>query len=112
MGDAPAASTEVDVLRTTLRDELENLWGDLNGAMNRAANGQWSIECDHLASRIGTISHVVGPVDPGSVQMPLLLNGTFDRLHSEWGIRPLAWDRDATQALWDEYTQRATLRSV
>lgn len=107
--------TQVEVLTTLLKEELVSLWGDLDEAIHHAASpSSWSIRCYSLADRIQVITHAVGPVDPDQVRVTRLLDDTYDRLHGMWGVTPPAWDRDKTQAWWDEYqkAQRVTLTAV
>lgn len=99
--------------RDILREELEHLWSDLDQSIKRrrdfvAMGGRgdaetWSVETEGLVERIGVISRAVGPISPGDVQVPLLLDGTFDRVHRATGLEPPEFDRDEMQAWWDNY---------
>lgn len=99
----PAAAADLEVCLTALTEELEALWDDLNCAKQRALNGVWSIECDGLAERIGVISLIVGPINQDSVQVPLLLDGTYERVHAAVGITHAPVDHDARQKWWNDY---------
>ena len=83
--DHPTA-TDVDNLREAIREELANLWADLDNAHRNALNGQWSIGCEDIAGRIEKLSRLVGPTPWQEVQIRLLENGVYQRLHAEWGI--------------------------
>ena len=104
----------VKCLTRVLAVELEALWGDLDRAKQRAYNGDWSIECDSLSWRIEQITRLVGPCPWGAIQMPLLLDGTYERLHAEWGIPHDPFDREGVQAMWDRHVERnrATLERL
>lgn len=95
--------TQVQILTTVLAEELVHLWDDLSLAIRHALNGKWSIQCDDLSERIATITHVVGPTDPDSIQMPLLLDGTYDRIHQANGIVSPTWDRARIESMWNNY---------
>lgn len=96
-------------LEHALHDELEQLWNDLFWAIRDAHNGTWSLWCDNLASRIQTITRLVGPTPPGQISFGLLREGAgvYERLHAEIGAsidhgelsrcRAAALDYDARQ---------------
>lgn len=73
-------------LRRAIRDELANLWGDLHHAMREAIDGNWSIRCDGLQDRITTLTKLVGPTQWQRIQIPLLEQGTYQRIHKEIGV--------------------------
>jgi hypothetical protein len=73
-------------LEDAARWELELLWDDLNNARRYAANGAWSMGCDHLVSRIGMFTRLVGPTPWEKIQIPLLEDGTYQRIHAELGV--------------------------
>lgn len=73
-------------LTQAVTDELEYLWNDLDNAMRYAINGTWSIQCDELADRIKTLTQLVGPTHWESVQIRLLENGVYQRIHDELGV--------------------------
>ena len=79
-------------------DELEYLWNDLDDAMRYALNGTWSIQCDGLADRIKTLTQLVGPTPWDKVQMSLLENGVYQRIHDELDIR-VEPDMDAVREI-------------
>lgn len=68
------------------RWELELLWGDLHDARRSAANGAWSIRCDGLAARIKMFTRLVGPTPWEKIQIPLLEDGIYQRIHAEVGV--------------------------
>lgn len=82
MTAAPTTGALLDVIR----GELVHLWRDLSFATRCAHNGQWSMECDHLVSRIATLTAYVGPCPDDQVAMTLIYDGTYQRLHAEMGI--------------------------
>lgn len=93
---------------TALEEELVNLWNDYHQAAGRslARPGLLSIEQETLRARIGMLTHIVGPADPEKLQTPLLLDGTYDKVHEHIGVEPLPWDRDEMQKWWDDYQAR------
>lgn len=67
-------------------DELQMLWGDLSDARRYAANGAWSIRCDSLVYRIMRLTLSTGRPTPwDEVQVDLLLDGTYEAIHSAIG---------------------------
>lgn len=83
MSDLPTR----DALIAAVRDELDALWYDLYQAQASALNGQWSMECDGIAERIRVFTDLVGPTPWEQIQIPLLENGVYQRLHAEWGVQ-------------------------
>lgn len=77
--------------------ELKCLWHDLYEAKRHAANGQWSIGCDGAAERIRLLTRLVGPTGWEKVQIDLLIDGTYDRLHREWGVEVEPYDAAVVQ---------------
>lgn len=69
-----------------LRDELSNLWSDLDEAMNRAINGRWSMQCDWLTERIVTLTRFAGATPWEQVPTTLLLNGNYQGIMTAAGF--------------------------
>jgi hypothetical protein len=72
------APDRLALLEEHARTELVDLWADLGEARRHglgtaagADPGAWSIRCDGLWERIAMATHLVGPVDPGSVEARL-----------------------------------------
>ncbi|MFD6656895.1 hypothetical protein ACFWEB_17345 [Streptomyces parvus] len=68
------------------REELSSLWRDLDAARRRAYRDQWSMECDSLVERIKALTPLVGHTPWDEVQIPLLEDGIYQRVHAELGI--------------------------
>ena len=66
--------------------ELQCLWSDLFDAQQRAANGDWSIDCDDKAQRIRDATSLVGPVRWQDIGMSLIVNGWFVAMNTRIGI--------------------------
>lgn len=79
-------SDELDAMRDAVREELADLWSDLNRAQSHAINGQWSIECDNLEERIKNLTPLVGATPWDEIQIVLLENGVYQRIHADLGI--------------------------
>lgn len=75
-----------DSLQAAAREELEFLWDDLHNARRTAANGEWSIRFDELVHRIGVLTRHVGPTPWEKVQIPLLEDGVYQRIHADLEI--------------------------
>lgn len=80
------AEDHPDDLAAAARNELVHLWHDLGEARRFANNGVWSVQCDNLAYRIVALSRVVGACPWGEVDVDVLLDGLYVRLHDEAGI--------------------------
>ncbi|MYX67385.1 hypothetical protein K388_05557 [Streptomyces sp. KhCrAH-43] len=76
------------------RGELISLWSDLDEARRDAYENQWSMGCDSLVERIKALTPLVGPTPWAQVQIPLLEDGVYQRVHQELGIE-VAVDMDA-----------------
>ncbi len=74
--------------------ELEHLWHDLHNARQVAVNGVWSIQCENLAYRIVMLSRLAGALSADHVQVDVVLDGLYERLHREARIEypPIDWD--------------------
>lgn len=68
------------------RWELQELWNDLQQARGYAVNGEWSIKCDELLARIQMFTRLVGPTPWEEIPIPLLEDGTYQRIHAEMGV--------------------------
>lgn len=82
----PDETAKSDSLHETARQELACLWNDLNDARRSAANGEWSMRCDHLVWRIEALTKHVGATPWEEIQIPLLEDGVYQRVHSGMGI--------------------------
>jgi len=69
-------------LEGVLRNELIQLWDDLDTARRNAINGVWSIQCDNIVYRITLLTHNGGGVvEWGEVSVDLLIDGTYQRVY-------------------------------
>ena len=84
--DIPWLIGEIERLRGLLRGELADLWIDLEQAIRRAHNGQWSMECDWFLDRIKTLTQQVGPAPWEQLPITLLESGLYQRTHAELGV--------------------------
>ena len=84
----------VERLTGACREELVYLWGDLDEARRDAHEGQWSMGCDSLVERIKALTSLVGATPWEQVQIPLVEDGVYQRVHRELGIE-VAVDMDA-----------------
>lgn len=75
-----------DDLVAAVRIELAHLWYDLGQARQSAHNGVWSVQCDNLAYRIVMLSRIVGACPWGDIDVDVLLDGLYARIHDEAGI--------------------------
>jgi hypothetical protein len=90
-----------DDLTRAARDELESLWDDLYAARRHGINTGWSIQCHQLAYRIVRLSRLVGPTLWEAIQIDLLYDGVYERVHQDAGIDypSIDWQRvDAVKA--------------
>lgn len=78
--ETPASAEEA------VRDELVNLWTDLDHAVSYAYNGRWSMGCDNITGRIIRLSRVAGAIPWQQVPYPLLLSGTYHGILADAGI--------------------------
>jgi hypothetical protein len=69
-----------DSLEAAVRDEIANLWNDLDNAIRMAHNGEWSVGCDNYAGRIIRLSRLAGPLSWENVPFTMLLSGTYHRM--------------------------------
>ncbi|MBQ1118459.1 hypothetical protein [Streptomyces sp. C3-3] len=78
--------TDAAKLFDVAREELSSLWRDLDAARRRAYRDQWSMDCDSLVERIKALTPLVGHTPWDEVQIPLLEDGIYQRVHAELGI--------------------------
>lgn len=78
--DAPGS------LGDAAREELANLWTDLDQAVHYANDGRWSMGCDNVTRRIIALSRVAGSVPWQEVPWPLLASGTYQGILADAGI--------------------------
>lgn len=78
--------SELETLRSTLRDELSYLWTDLQTARRAAYRGGWSMHCEWIAERIKTITPLVGPTPWTELDIELIEDGVYQRIHAEIGV--------------------------
>lgn len=78
--------SELETLRTALREELSCLWTDLQTARREAINGTWSMHCDWIEGRIKTITPLVGPTPWTELDIQLIEDGLYQRIHAEIGV--------------------------
>lgn len=89
------ADPTVDTLAAAIHDELVNLWSDLTAAVRYAHNGCWSVGCENVATRIVTLSRMVGATRWEEIDVDLLRSGVYERVYRDAGINypPIDWDR-------------------
>jgi hypothetical protein len=98
------APVDHEALVTHVRDELVNLWADLEDAVRMAANGSWSGGCERLMERIKALSDLVGPASWQDISIPFLLSETYRQVCEDIGhpcaatVAELAKVRDAWTA--------------
>lgn len=78
--------SELETLRTALTEELSYLWTDLQTARRSAINGEWSMHCDWIEGRIKTITPLVGPTPWTELDIQLIEDGVYQRIHQEIGV--------------------------
>lgn len=85
--DEAAAHVEEEYAtpESALRWLLRLAWSDLQAARRLAINGRWSINCEHIVSRIAGLTRLVGPIDWGEVPVDLILDGWYERIHAAVG---------------------------
>lgn len=92
---------------STLQDwaieEQENLWGDLTSALRYAANGKWSIACEHVIQRLTAVIPLVGPTAPGDVDWILTASGIYDTVLSEADVAIPEYDLAGWEPQMERY---------
>jgi hypothetical protein len=82
-----AGEEQFATLEEAAAHELKLLWDDLRSARRIAANGHWSINCDHLAYRIAVLTRALGKATPWQeIPVDLLADGIYQRMHDLMGI--------------------------
>jgi hypothetical protein len=81
-----------------LRWLLELAWDDLQSARHEAMNGRWSIRCDNQVCRIVGLTRLVGPLSWEHVQVELILDGVYERIHEAMGMPTPISDDDRRRA--------------
>lgn len=91
---------------SSLRWLLAIAWDELQTARGEALNGRWSMRCDSAVERIIGITKLVGPIPWEEIQVDLILDGIYERIHEAIGTpTPLsADDRQRAQAVKDRNT--------
>lgn len=101
--------SELDTLREALAEELSCLWTDLQTARCEAINGSWSMHCDWVEGRIKAIAPLVGPTSWKQLDIQLIEDGVYQRIHEEIGV-DAPYDEEGVRkhrAYLDESTARA-----
>lgn len=95
LAEAPEEYASPDA---ALRHLLDLAWGDLQRARHHALNGVWSMECDSAVHRIAGLTRLVGPISWRAVQVDLILDGIYERIHAAIGTPTPLTDADRTRA--------------
>jgi hypothetical protein len=88
--------SELETLRTALRDELACLWSDLQAARRSAHRDSWSLQCDWIEGRIKKITPLVGPTPWTELNIGLIEDGVYQRIHAEIGVEA-PYDEDGVR---------------
>lgn len=83
---------------SALRWLLELAWADLQAARASAMNGRWSMACDAQVDRIVGLTRLVGPLPWEAVDVDLLLDGVYERIHEAVGVPTPLSDGDRRRA--------------
>jgi hypothetical protein len=78
--------SELETLRAALTEELSYLWTDLQAARRAAINGSWSMHCEWIEGRIKTLTPLVGPTPWTDLDIELIEDGVYQRIHAEIGV--------------------------
>jgi hypothetical protein len=100
---------ELETLREALSEELSCLWTDLQTARRSAYKGNWSMHCDWIEGRIKAITPLVGPTPWEKLDIQLIEDGVYQRIHAEIGV-DAPYDEEGVRkhrAYLDESTARA-----
>jgi hypothetical protein len=68
--------------------EQHLLWHDLDNAIRRAINGDWSIEAANIARRIAGAARLTQPTRYGDVPWNLVAGGVYEALLRAGGVTP------------------------
>jgi hypothetical protein len=101
--------SELETLRSALAEELAYLWTDLQSARRSALKDKWSVGCDWFEERIKAITPLVGPTPWDKLDIELIEDGVYQRIHRELGIEA-PYDEEGVRkhrAYLDESTARA-----
>lgn len=103
--DEAVAATEGDLAEyatadSALRWSLQLAWDGLQKARREALNGRWSIGCGDRVAQIVGLTRLVGPLSWEHVQVELIRDGVYERIHEAIGTptplseadRALAWE--------------------
>ncbi len=90
--------TEYATAESALRHLLALAWNDLVYARERAMNRRWSVECDWHVARIVGLTRLVGPLPWGHVNVDLIVDGTYERVHGAMGVPTPLSEADRAQA--------------
>lgn len=109
-GEEPGMKTpEEEFNARTLEDaarwELVLLWDDLDRARRTARNGEWTMGCDAAVERIRMFTRLVGPTPWEKVQISLLEDGIYQRVHAELGV-PVDVDMEKVVSVRASINQR------
>lgn len=88
------ATEEYGTPDSALRHLLELAWNDLYSVRRRALNGRWSMDCDSQVCRIIGLTRLVGPLSWEHIQVDLLLDGVYERIHEAIGMPTPLQDDD------------------
>jgi len=83
---------------SALRWLLVLAWSDLQSARRSALNGRWSMECDAMVCRIIGLTRLVGPLSWEQVDVDLILDGVYERIHERIGTPTPLTDDDRRRA--------------
>lgn len=92
------ATEEYATPDAALRWLLELAWDDLESARRDAINGRWSIRCDNQVDRIIGLTRLVGPLPWEHIQVSLILDGIYERIHEAIGTPTPLSDDDRRRA--------------
>lgn len=97
---ASAGSTEEYATPdSALRWLLRLAWDDLQSTRHSAIDGKWSMACDGQVERVIGLTRLAGPLEWEHVQVDLILDGIYERIHEAIGTpTPLSVD-DRRRAL-------------
>lgn len=83
---------------SALRWLLALAWDDLQKVRHDALNGRWSMECDNQVGRIIGLTRLVGPLSWDNINVDLILDGIYERIHEAIGTPTPLSDHDRRQA--------------
>lgn len=77
---ARTTSEHVHILTEHILGEQARLWSDLAEHLRRAANRVWSTGCDSAVYRLVLSMRLVGVIDMGKVQWPLIAGDVYQTI--------------------------------